>query len=196
MRDSKREQRPAPVLSLSLEQALRASDEILELLPIATCICDAAGRIVQYNRRAVELWGRAPQPGQTYDQFTAQCRFFGVEGERTAALQARRGAADRQSVRDEEVMVERADGKQRGRAAQHRSAGQRAGQAGRRDQLLPGRHRAQARGRGARSQPAGPAPAGASAGTPPTSTPRSASSRSTPRAASCASTKRSARSPA
>ena len=50
--------------------------EILELLPIATCVCDAAGRIVQYNHRAVELWGRPPEPGQTHDQFTAQCKFF------------------------------------------------------------------------------------------------------------------------
>ena len=147
MRDSKVEQHPAPVLSLSLEQALRASDEILELLPIATCICDAAGRIVQYNRRAVELWGRAPQPGQTHDQFTAQCQVLRRRRRGIAALQARRGAADRQ-VRSRRG----GDGRARRtasvvvRADQHRSAVQCARQAGRRDQLLPGRHRAQARG--------------------------------------------------
>ena len=54
MRDIRLERRRTPVLSL--EQALRASDEILELLPVATCICDLEGRIVQYNRRAVEIW--------------------------------------------------------------------------------------------------------------------------------------------
>jgi PAS domain-containing protein len=79
--EHKIEQRRRSVFSLSLEQALRASDEILELLPIATCVCDADGRILQYNERAVELWGRPPEPGQTHDQFTAQCRFFGGEGE-------------------------------------------------------------------------------------------------------------------
>jgi PAS domain S-box-containing protein len=100
----------SPVLSLSLEQALRASDEILEVLPVATCICDAAGRIVQYNRRAVELWGHAPQPGQTHDQFTAQCRFFSVEGEPLPRSKLAEVLKTGKSISDEEVMVERADG--------------------------------------------------------------------------------------
>ena len=73
---SKLKQSPDPLLSGSLESELQAASEILELLPIATCICDAAGRIVQYNRRAVELWGRVPEPGQTHDQFTAQQPFL------------------------------------------------------------------------------------------------------------------------
>ena len=79
--ERKVEQPRRSVFSLSLEQALRASDEILELLPIATCVCDSAGRILQYNQRAVELWGHAPEPGQTHDQFTAECKFFDDAGE-------------------------------------------------------------------------------------------------------------------
>src|SRR5438132_9256090 len=79
--ERKVEQLRRSVFSLSLEQARRASDDILELLPIATCVCDSAGHILQYNQRAVELWGRAPETGQTHDQFTAQCKFFGDEGE-------------------------------------------------------------------------------------------------------------------
>ena len=78
--DNRRERRRAPLVSLSLEQALRASDDILELLPVATCICDLDGRIVQYNRRAAEIWGRAPQPGETHDVFTAACKFYGADG--------------------------------------------------------------------------------------------------------------------
>src|SRR3954471_15519119 len=81
MHDIQVEQRRRSVFSLSLEQALRASDEILELLPIATCVCDASGHILQYNERAVELWARPPQPGQTHDEFTKQCKFYGGEGE-------------------------------------------------------------------------------------------------------------------
>ena len=111
MRDRTAEQHPSPVLTLSLEQALRASDEILEMLPVATCICDGAGRIVQYNRHAVDLWGRAPQPGQTHDQFTAQCRFFGVEGEQLPRSKLAEVLQTGRSVRDAEVTVERADGK-------------------------------------------------------------------------------------
>ena len=108
----KAEQHPRSIFSLSLEQALRASDEILELLPIATCVCDSAGHIVQYNRRAVELWGRAPQPGQTHDQFTAQCRFFGVEGEELPRSKLAEVLHTGKSIRNEEVTVQRGNGDQ------------------------------------------------------------------------------------
>ena len=152
------------MFSLSLEQALRASDEILELLPIATCVCDAAGRILQYNQRAVELWGRAPQPGQTHDQFTAQCRFFGGEGEELPRSKLAEVLQTGQSIRDEEVTVERADGKQIVVLLNIDPLINAAGQAGRRDQLLPGRHRAQAHDGCARPQPARSARAGGALG--------------------------------
>jgi PAS domain S-box-containing protein len=101
---------PRPVLSLSLEQALRASDEILELIPIATFICDAAGRIVQYNHRAVELWGQTPEPGQTHDQFTARCKFFAGDGTPLPRSRLAEVLRTGQAIRNEEVMVERIDG--------------------------------------------------------------------------------------
>jgi PAS domain S-box-containing protein len=110
MHDAKLDARRRSVFSLSLEQALRASDEILELLPIATCVCDSTGRIVQYNQRAVELWGSAPQPGQTHDQFTAQCKFFGGEGEQLPRSKLAEVIQTGRSVRDEEVTVQRVDG--------------------------------------------------------------------------------------
>jgi PAS domain-containing protein len=50
--------RPVPPV---LSAMLRASDGILELLPIATFICDAEGTILQYNRHAVAVWGVEPQ---------------------------------------------------------------------------------------------------------------------------------------
>jgi PAS domain S-box-containing protein len=120
MQDAPREIRPdmrtgerrKSVFSVSLEQALRASDEILELLPIATCVCDAAGRVVQYNHRAVELWGRAPEPGQTHDHFVAQCRFFGGEGEELPRSKMAEVLKTGRAIRDEEVTVVRTDGKE------------------------------------------------------------------------------------
>ncbi len=111
MRDPAIEQRPRSVFSQSLEQALRAADDILELLPIATCVCDAVGRIVQYNHRAVELWGGPPEPGQTHDQFTAQCKFFNVEGEELPRSKLAEVLQTGRAVRDEEVTVQRTDGK-------------------------------------------------------------------------------------
>ena len=90
-----------------LEQGLKASGEILELLPIATCICDAEGRIVQYNRRAVELWGRTPEPGQTHDDFTAQNRFFSSEGDLLPRSVVAEVFRTGQAIRNEEVTVHR-----------------------------------------------------------------------------------------
>src|ERR1044071_2113344 len=96
-----------PVAPASLQQHLPASGEILELLPIATCICDSAGRIVQYNRRAVELWGRTPEPGQTHDDFTAQNRFFSSEGDLLPRSVVAEVFRTGQAIRDEEVTVHR-----------------------------------------------------------------------------------------
>jgi PAS domain S-box-containing protein len=105
-------ERRRPMFSGSLEQALRASDEILELLPIATCVCDSIGRIVQYNQLAVELWGRRPEPGQTHDEFTSQCKFFGDGGEELPRSKLAEVLRTGRSIRDEEVTVQRTDGKQ------------------------------------------------------------------------------------
>lgn len=80
--DVKSERRRLPAYTLSLEQVLHASDDILELLPVAICICDTHGRIVQYNSRAVEIWGRTPKPGETHEAFTAEAKFFNAEGRR------------------------------------------------------------------------------------------------------------------
>ncbi len=105
-------QRRRTMNTLPLEQTLRASDELLELLPIATCVCDAAGRILQYNQRAVELWGRPPRPGETHDEFTAQSRFFAGGGRELPRSKLAEVLKTGQSVRNEEVTVERGDGTQ------------------------------------------------------------------------------------
>src|SRR6266849_5701701 len=79
MRDSNDNDRPA-VRGPTLNAMLRASDSILDMLPIATFICDAKGTILQYNHRAAEIWGRAPEAGQTHERFTAGVRFFDIDG--------------------------------------------------------------------------------------------------------------------
>ena len=114
--------------------------------------------------RAVELWGRAPEPGQTHDQFTAQYQFFGVEGERLPRSKLAEVLQTGRRIRDEEVTVQRADGTDIAVLLNIDPLFNAAGQADRRHQLLPGRHRAQAHGRCARPQPAGPARAGGALG--------------------------------
>ena len=58
---------------IKAEEALRRSEERFRALfdwgPIAMYSCDSAGIIQEYNRRAVKLWGREPQPGDTDEQF-------------------------------------------------------------------------------------------------------------------------------
>jgi len=110
MLDLKVKQSPDPLLSGSLESELQAAIPILDLLPIATCICDADGRIVQYNRRAVELWGRVPEPGQTHDQFTARTRFFSLGGDELPRSVLAEVLRTGKAVRNEEITVERGQG--------------------------------------------------------------------------------------
>jgi PAS domain S-box-containing protein len=96
--------------SLALDAILKASDGILDMLPIATFVCDAAGTILQYNQRAVEIWGAAPRPGQTHEDFTASARFFDIDGKPLARSGFSQVMASGQAARDLERIVERADG--------------------------------------------------------------------------------------
>lgn len=100
---------PRPVTA-ALSAMLRASDGVLDLLPIATFISDARGVILQYNRRAVEIWGRAPKPGQTHDEFNESNRFRMLDGTPVARSLLSEVLATGKPVRDAERIVERADG--------------------------------------------------------------------------------------
>ena len=93
-----------------LSAMLRASDGILELLPIATFICDAEGTILQYNRHAVAVWGGAPSPGQTHEQFRETARFFDLDGMPAERSLVAEVLATGKPVRDVERIVEHADG--------------------------------------------------------------------------------------
>jgi len=85
---------------------LRASDGILDMLPIATFICDAQGTILQYNALAVEIWGRVPRPGQMHQEFTAAARYFDIDGTPLRRSELAEVLATGKPARD----VERMDG--------------------------------------------------------------------------------------
>jgi PAS domain-containing protein len=54
----------------SAYEALVALDPaVLESIPAAVYVCAADGRIVRFNRRAAELWGRTPEIGDTDERF-------------------------------------------------------------------------------------------------------------------------------
>jgi PAS domain S-box-containing protein len=102
--------RPArPALAPALGAMLRASDGILDMLPVATFVCDAAGTILQYNRNAVAFWGRAPLPGQRHDDFAGSSKFFALDGTPASSLLSD-VLASGTPVRNAERVIDHADG--------------------------------------------------------------------------------------
>jgi PAS domain S-box-containing protein len=93
-------------------RVLDLSDRLLDLLPTAVCVCDRDGRILRYNRRAVELWGRAPQLDDAAERFCGAHRMYRLDGgplphpECPTAEDLRSGV----SIRDQQIVVERPDG--------------------------------------------------------------------------------------
>jgi PAS domain S-box-containing protein len=104
--ESPRAIRPLPLAGA----VLRAAENLLDVLPIATFICDARGTILQYNQRAVEIWGRAPLPGQTHAEFAAAARYFDSDGTESPRSLLGDVLATGLPVRDVERRVRRPDG--------------------------------------------------------------------------------------
>lgn len=109
MRDSSDKLHPASAAQ-ALKAVLRASGDILEMLPVATFICDAHGTVLRYNHRAVEIWGAAPAPGQTHHDFTLGTRFCELDGTPLKHSILAEVLASGAPVRDVELLVERPDG--------------------------------------------------------------------------------------
>jgi PAS domain-containing protein len=85
---------------------------LFEQLPFAIYICDRDGLVLRYNRRAAELWGRAPKLGDPNERFCGSYRMYRPDGsplphhECPMADVLRSGI----SVRQQEVHIERPDG--------------------------------------------------------------------------------------
>lgn len=66
------------------QDALRESEQrfrtLFRLGPVAVYYCDASRVIQEYNHRAVELWGRAPEPGDTDERFCGSHKLFRPDG--------------------------------------------------------------------------------------------------------------------
>src|SRR6185312_10341213 len=52
------------------------SAEFVEQLPVATYACDARGRILWFNSRAAELWGRAPRVDDDSELFCGSYKLY------------------------------------------------------------------------------------------------------------------------
>jgi PAS domain S-box-containing protein len=101
----------------TVEATVRDSEEryrtLFDLGPVAVYSCDAAGVIQAFNRRAAELWGREPVPGDTDPRFCGSFKMFGPDGRfmpHEECPMAEVVAGTLSEVRDAEVVIERPDG--------------------------------------------------------------------------------------
>jgi PAS domain S-box-containing protein len=87
------------------------SPQFLDRLPVAIYACDACGRILWFNARAVELWGRTPRLGGEGELFCGSYKLYldgrPVSGEQTPMAEALRTGVP---VRGAEARIERPDG--------------------------------------------------------------------------------------
>jgi PAS domain-containing protein len=104
------------------DEVLRQPDEVLrqieerfrrlvEVMPVAVYVCDTAGIIQNYNRRAVELWGCAPQLGDPAQRYCGSLRLYTPDGTLVPHQESKMAEVLRTGIeaRDLEVVIERPD---------------------------------------------------------------------------------------
>jgi PAS domain S-box-containing protein len=99
------------------EAALRQSEEryrtLFDLGPVAIYSCNALGVIQEFNRRAAEIWGRAPALGDTDERFCGSFKMIRPDGSFLAHDQCPMAEVLSGKIAgacDAEVMIERPDG--------------------------------------------------------------------------------------
>jgi PAS domain-containing protein len=94
------------------DQAFELPGRLFEQLPFAVYVCDRDGLVLRYNRRAAELWGRSPKPGDPNERFCGSYRMFRPDGSLLPHHQCPMADVLRTgtSVREREVHIERPDG--------------------------------------------------------------------------------------
>ncbi|HEX8817852.1 MAG TPA: chemotaxis protein CheB [Terriglobales bacterium] len=99
------------------EAALRSSEEryrtLFDLGPVGVYSCDASGVIQDFNRRAVELWGREPKPGDPDERWCGSFKMHRPDGvylPHGECPMADVLSGKIQQARDAEVVIERPDG--------------------------------------------------------------------------------------
>jgi PAS domain S-box-containing protein len=103
---------PSSLLSLFGKEPDNMTQALLDALPIGVYICDASGRLLQYNRAACGLWGRRPEPGSAGPLFCGSYRLYSLEGVHIphASCPMAWVLANGRALRDQEIIIERPDG--------------------------------------------------------------------------------------
>ncbi|HVJ30886.1 MAG TPA: PAS domain S-box protein, partial [Gammaproteobacteria bacterium] len=90
-------------------------DMLLAALPTPAYACSADGRLIQYNERAVQLWGRRPALNDPAERFCGSHAMFSADGTPLAreACWMARALRDGAPYGENEVIIARPDGSQR-----------------------------------------------------------------------------------
>jgi PAS domain S-box-containing protein len=101
----------------SSTDAMRWNEEryrtLFDVGPVAVYSCDASGVILEFNRRAVELWGCEPALGDTDKRFCGSFKLFRPDGSfmpHDQCPMAEVVAGTLSEAHDAEVLIERPDG--------------------------------------------------------------------------------------
>ena len=89
---------------------------LFDLVPVAVYTCDANGVIREYNRRAVELWGRKPGQNGEKPRFCGSYKIYYPDGRympHKECPMARLLRGEKLKAEDLEIIVERPDGERR-----------------------------------------------------------------------------------
>jgi PAS domain S-box-containing protein len=89
---------------------------LFDLVPVAVYTCDANGVIQEYNRRAVELWGREPGQNGEKPRFCGSHKIYYPDGRympHKECPMARLLRGEKLKTQDLEIIVERPDGERR-----------------------------------------------------------------------------------
>jgi two-component system, chemotaxis family, CheB/CheR fusion protein len=100
-----------------VDDALRESEgryrALFDLGPVGVYSCDASGVIREFNRRAVELWGRKPELGDNNERWCGSFKMHGPDGvllPHGECPMAEVLSGKIPEARDAEVQIERPDG--------------------------------------------------------------------------------------
>lgn len=87
-------------------------ERLLGLLPAAVYVCDHEGKIVYFNGRAAELWGREPRCGDTDERFCGAFRLYYPDGTFMSHASSPMAEALRTGLpqRDRDAVLQRPDG--------------------------------------------------------------------------------------
>ena len=91
---------------------LAVDQTVLDAIPSAVYVCSADGEVVLHNRRAAELWGRTPRPGDTDERFCGSFRLYRMDGQPLPRALTPMESALRtgEAQQNQEIRIERPDG--------------------------------------------------------------------------------------